>query len=369
MVGKLLAWAIHSQFVVLLLACALAVVGGYAFVHVNVEAYPDPAPAIIEIVAKYPGASAEEVERQVTIPLEIALAGLPGLKYTRTRSIFGLAHVRNQFEYSVEYDRARQEVINRLSMVDLPQGVSPEISPASPIGEILRYTLKSPKDSLGRNIYTLNDLKSLADWTLQREFRRIPGIAGLVSTGGTVKRYEIHPDPDLLKEYGITLQQVQDAIAASNANVGGDYLVQGGNVQVIRGIGLIGGGEDPMVRAAGLTDPMQAAALLRSEEQLRIREIRDIVVAATNNVPIRVDHVVVGGPVGETEDLGQQGVIVGYQTRLGKVSLIRPALDPQGREIVDAHTAGESQPDPPGPGPAGAGNRRCPRPAHARGRR
>lgn len=342
MIGRLLAWAVHSQLVVILLACALAAVGGYAFVHVNVEAYPDPAPAIIEIVAQYPGASAEEVERQVTIPLEIALAGLPGLKYTRSKSLFGLAHLRNQFEYTVEYERARQEVINRLTMAELPKGVAPQISPASPVGEIFRYTLKSPKDALGREIYTLNDLKALNDWTLQREFRRIPGIAGVVSFGGTVKRYEIHPDPDRLKEYGITLQQVEDAISASNANVGGDYVVQGGNVQVVRGIGLIGGGEDPMVLASGLADAAQAAALLRAEERRRLMEIRKIVIASTNNVPIRVAHVIEGGPLGTAQligtpaDAGEQGVVVGHQTRQGKVSLIRPLLDRHGREVLDA---------------------------------
>src|SRR5205807_2086110 len=128
MVGKLLDWAMHSRAVVLLLTLSLAYVGGYAFLHVNVEAYPDPAPAIIEVVAQYPGASAEEVERQVTIPLEVALAGMPGLKYTRTKSMFGLSHLRNQFEYGIEYIAARQEVLNRLAMADLPPTVKPMLS-------------------------------------------------------------------------------------------------------------------------------------------------------------------------------------------------------------------------------------------------
>src|SRR5215813_4572693 len=114
MVRNLIAWALDNPVVVLLLAVALVIVGGYAFTHVNVEAYPDPAPAIIEVVAQYPGASAEEVERQVTIPLEIALAGMPHLKYTRSKSLFGLAHVRNQFDYGYDYQQAKQEVINRL---------------------------------------------------------------------------------------------------------------------------------------------------------------------------------------------------------------------------------------------------------------
>ena len=118
MVGKLIAWATESPLVVILLVVALAMVGGYAFFNVNIEAYPDPAPAIIEVVAQFPGASAEEVERQVTVPVEVALAGMPGLKYTRAQSMFGLAHFRNQFEYGIDYLAARQEVINRLRDAD-----------------------------------------------------------------------------------------------------------------------------------------------------------------------------------------------------------------------------------------------------------
>src|SRR5437773_11534569 len=136
MFGKLIQWATGNVIVVLLLVVALAAVGGYAFVNVNVEAYPDPAPAIIEVVAQFPGASAEEVERQVTIPLEVALAGMPGLQVTRSKSLFGLAHLRNQFEYGYDFERCKQEVINRLANAQLPQGVNPTISPASPTGEI-----------------------------------------------------------------------------------------------------------------------------------------------------------------------------------------------------------------------------------------
>src|SRR5256714_15337623 len=151
MVRKLIEWAVHSPLVVLLLALALAGVGGYAFIHVNVEAYPDPAPAIVEVIAKYPGASAEEVERQVTIPLEVTLSGMPGLKYTRSKSLFGLSHLRNQFEYGIDFYEARQEVINRLQFTaQLPPGVNPQISPMTPTGELMRYTLDGPKDALGR---------------------------------------------------------------------------------------------------------------------------------------------------------------------------------------------------------------------------
>src|SRR3954451_21179533 len=205
MVRKLIEWAVGNPLVVCLLAVALALGGGYAFVNVNVEAYPDPAPAIIEVVAQYPGASAEEVERQVTIPLEVAVAGLPGLQSTRSKSLFGLAYVSNQFEYGVDYTKARQDVIVRLQQADLPAGVTPQISPASPIAEIIEYVVIGPKDAQGRNIYTLNDLKAIHDWSIAREFRRIPRVADAVSFGGTVKRYEVHPDPDRLRQYGITL--------------------------------------------------------------------------------------------------------------------------------------------------------------------
>src|SRR6516165_2128937 len=219
MVRKLIEWALGSPLIVLLLGAAVAGVGAYAFVHINVEAYPDPAPAIVEVVAQWPGASAEEMERQVTIPLEITLAGMPGLKATHTKSLFGLTHLRNVFHYGHDYEKARQEVINRLQFVtNLPSGVQPLISPASPIGEIFRYTLRSPKDALGQEIYTLNDLKALQDWSIEREFRRVPGIIDVTSSGGTVKRYEIQPDPDRLKQFGITLQQVQQALASANAN-------------------------------------------------------------------------------------------------------------------------------------------------------
>src|SRR5471030_2284354 len=149
MVRKLIAWALDNPFIVILLAMAFGAMGIYSFFNINVEAYPDPAPAIIEVVAQWPGASAEEMERLVTVPLEIAMAGMPGIKATYSRSLFGLTHLRNVFQYGHDYNQARQEVINRLQFVqNLPSGVTtPTISPASPIGEIFRYTLKSPKNT------------------------------------------------------------------------------------------------------------------------------------------------------------------------------------------------------------------------------
>ncbi len=337
MVRKLIEWALNNPLVVVLIALALACYGTYAFIHVNVEAYPDPAPAIIEIVAQFPGASAEEVERQVTIPLEVTLAGMPGLKYTRTKSMFGLAHLRNQFEYGFDYEKARQEVINRIQFTQpLPTGVTPQLSPESPTGEIFRYTLNCPRDAAGHDIYTLNDLKALQDWVLEREFRRVPRIIDVSSSGGSVKRYEIHPDPDRLKALGITLQQVQTSLQNANANVGGDYVIQGHVAMNVRSVGLFGGGLDPVQEVMGTKDPdaaeaeeleraereqspnlgelrearrrriaAAASARLRQEENDRIREIRKLVITSINNKEILLEDIVEGGRLYEGDQAGR----------------------------------------------------------------
>jgi cobalt-zinc-cadmium resistance protein CzcA len=336
MVRKLIEWAVNSALIVLLLAAALVAVGIYAFRNVNVEAYPDPAPAIIEVIAQYPGFSAEEVERQVTIPLEIVLAGMPGLTYTRSKSLFGLCHLRNQFDYGVDYYAARQEVLNRLATVTgLPANVNPQISPFTPTGELMRYTLDGPKDSSGRDVYDLRDLKAVEDWTLEREFKRIPRIADVTSFGGMVKRYEICPDPDRLKRYSISLSQFQSGVANANANVGAGFVVQGPVAINVRALGYFGRGLDPLQRVLSLTrDPYVAARYLREEDRRRVQEIREVVVIAVNNVPVRVEDLTAGGPNEGVN--GHEGVFVGYQPRLGKVSVSRPVEDKQGHFLVDA---------------------------------
>src|ERR1700722_19090479 len=235
MVRRVIEWSLNSPLIVILLSLGVAGGGAYAFIHINVEAYPDPAPAIVEVVAQWPGASAEEMERQGTVPLEITLAGMPGLKTRLSKSLYGLTHLRNVFHYGYDYDKARQEVINRL-----------QFTAALPSGEIFRYTIKTPTNSLGQELYTLNDIKALQDWYLEREFRQVPRIADVTSSGGTVLRFEIQPDPDRLKRFGITLAQLQNTLASSNANAGGDLIVRGRSILMVRSVGVIGGGRDPM---------------------------------------------------------------------------------------------------------------------------
>jgi len=322
MVRKVIEWALANPLLVVLLAVGLAVVGTYSFLNVNVEAYPDPAPAIIEVFAQFPGASAEEIERQVTVPLEVTFAGMPGLKSIRSKSLFGLSDLKMSWNYGSRYtyEAGRQEVINRLATLSqpLPSGVTPMISPESPTGEIYRYVLDAPKDSSGRDIYTLNDLKALQDWVLEREFRTVPRIIDVCGWGGTVRRYEVHPDPDRLRKFGVTLAQLQNAIQNSNATVGGDYVNQGQVAMTVRSVGLFGGGADPTVKVLGLSDPKLASSILRDEERRRIHDIRSLVITSVNNQPVRVEDVVEGGRA-SPGDLGRQGVVVSHQTRLGRI--------------------------------------------------
>jgi cobalt-zinc-cadmium resistance protein CzcA len=341
MIYRLIRWAPDNRLVVILLTIALIGVGSYSLIHLNVEAYPDPAPAIVEVVTQYPGASAEEVEREVTIPLEIALSGMPGLQSMRSKSLFGLSHVRNQFSYQTDFFRARIEVLNRIYTAGLPAGIQPTLANTTPTGEIYRYILKGPTDALGHDIYTPADLKSLQDWVLEREFRRIPRIADVVSFGGAVKRYEIQPSPERLKAYGISLEQLQKAIEENNSNVGGDFVTAGPTVQAVRGLGLLGLGIDPATTYPTGATPTEAALHLRKGEDRRLRELRSIVLAATNNVPIRVGDVVDGGTYSSDTQAGRRGVIIGSHPAQGRVAVSRPttegedAADTKGRVWTD----------------------------------
>jgi cobalt-zinc-cadmium resistance protein CzcA len=336
MIHRLIQWAVESRLVVILLALSLVGLGTYSFMHLNVEAYPDPAPAIVEVISQYPGASAEEVEREVTIPLEVALAGIPGMKSTRSKSLFGLSHVRNQFEYGVDFFRARLEVLNRIYTATLPEKVKPELANTSPTGEIYRYVLRGPKDAVGRDIYSSADLKGLQDWVLEKEFRRIPRIADVVSFGGTVKRYEVQPDPERMKAFGIRLNQLSEAVKRNNSNVGGDFVIEGPTVQAVRGLGLLGGGRDPARTFPHNATPSAAALHLRKGEDRRLSELRNIVLAATNNVPVRIGDVVDGGFYSSNTISKQSGVVVGAQPKQGQVAVSRPVVNADGEDIIDA---------------------------------
>jgi cobalt-zinc-cadmium resistance protein CzcA len=226
---------------VLIVALLLIVLGGGAvsFLALNIEAYPDPVPPLVDIVTQSTGQSAEEIERYITIPLEIQMAGIPNVQAVRTISLFGLSDVKVQFTYDFTYTQAEQWVTNRLAqMAPLPNNVVPQISPTSPIGEIFRYRIVGPDD------YSVTDLKTLQDWVLERRFKAIPGVIDVTGWGGKTKTYDIAIDQHKLLSYGLSLPQVLEAIANANINVGGQTVNFGEQSAVVRGVGLIHSVED-----------------------------------------------------------------------------------------------------------------------------
>ncbi len=209
-------------------------VGVAAFRAMNIEAYPDPAPPIIEIIAQYPGQSPEEVERYVTIPLEIALASTPGLTYIRSNTVFALGFIRLQFEYGRDYNFVRQQALNRLKDATLPSTVTPVISPAGGISEIIRYQLKGPPGM------DLIELKTIQDWIVERKIRIVPGVADVSVLGGKTKEFQAEIDLNKMRAYGLTLPQIIQAISISNASVGGRTIATGEQSVNVRGIGVLG---------------------------------------------------------------------------------------------------------------------------------
>src|SRR5438128_2738920 len=231
MIGKLIDFMLREKFLIIGFSILLLVGGLYAFNVLNIEAYPDPSPPTIEIIAQNAGWSAEEMERQITVPLETQLNGMPGLDHIRSISLFGLTDIKCYFRYETDYNFDRQEVLNRLHMAELPAGVEPQLSPTSAVGEIYRYQLVGDGQSL-------MDLKVAQDWILERQFKQVPGVIDVVSFGGDTKEFHIDLDPNKLIAFNVSVSQVMNAVAASNSNVGANYLEIGTQSYNVRGIGL-----------------------------------------------------------------------------------------------------------------------------------
>src|SRR5215468_926049 len=238
MLRSLIAFCLSRRPLVLVSYAAFLALGYAAFTQLNIEAYPDPAPPIIEIIAQNPGQSPEEMERYVTIPLEIALASTPGLKYIRSNTVYALSFMRLQFEYGRDYHFVRQQTINRLKDAVLPTGVQPVISPAGGISEIYRYELRGPP---GMDVM---QLKTLQDWVVERKLRTVPGVADVNVLGGKTKEFQVEIDLNRMMAYGISLPQVIGAISASNSNVGGRTIALGEQSVNVRGLGVVSSLED-----------------------------------------------------------------------------------------------------------------------------
>ncbi|WP_407147406.1 efflux RND transporter permease subunit [Bradyrhizobium sp. ORS 86] len=231
---RLVALAVNRRYLMVAMFVAVLIGGLLAFKQLNIEAYPDPTPPMVDVVTQSPGLSAEEIERYITIPIETQVAGIKNLRTIRTISLYGLSDVKLQFSFDYTYDEALQQVLNRLSqLAPLPGNVQPGISPTSPIGEIFRYRLKGPPN------YSVLDLKTLQDWVLQRRFRAVPGVIDVTGWGGKTKTYEIQVDFNKLVANGLTLPQVLQAVSNANINVGGNTVNIGSQSAVVRGVGLI----------------------------------------------------------------------------------------------------------------------------------
>ncbi|MGA7180410.1 MAG: CusA/CzcA family heavy metal efflux RND transporter [Thiobacillaceae bacterium] len=232
--NRVVEFALKQRAFIVVMLLAVLSAGVVSFIKLNIEAYPDPVPPLVDIIAQSPGLSAEEMERYVTIPVEVQMAGIPNVTAIRTISLFGLSDIKLQFSYDFTYQQAEQWVINRLAQLPpLPNGVEPQISPSSPIGEIYRYRI------VGASGYSVTDLKTLQDWVLERHFKAIPGVIDVNGWGGKTKTYEVAVDLRKLTANGLTLQQVLQTLGNSNINVGGQTINIGSQAAVVRGVGQL----------------------------------------------------------------------------------------------------------------------------------
>jgi len=261
---------IRYRAILLILFFVMLALGGFLVTRLDIEAYPDPSPPLVEIITQNPSWSAEEMEQQVTVPIETTINGTPHLDQVRSISIFGLSDVKLYFDFGSDSFRDRQEVLNRLQTLTLPNNLQPQLSPWSPIGEIYRYQLTGPG-------YTLNEIKATQDWLVRRELKQVPGIIDITTFGGTTRQYQIEADPNKLLSFGVTLPQVINAVQSSNANAGGNYLQLGNQNVNVRAVGQVH----------------------------TIEDIGSIVIAEKNGAPITVSDI---GKVSE-----------GFQPRLGQV--------------------------------------------------
>ncbi len=256
LIDFIIAFSLKRKYLIICLTVAAVVIGMLCFKDTPVDAFPDVTNTKVTIITQWSGRSAEEIEKFVTIPIEIAMNSVQKKTDIRSTTLFGLSVVTVVFDDHADDEYARQQVYNMINDADLPDGVRPEVQPLSgPTGEIFRYTLSSNQ----RNI---RELKTLQDWVIERKLRSVPGIADIVSFGGEVKTFEVSVNPNQLAQYGISSLELFQAIANSNVNVGGDVIERNSQAYVVRGIGLIN----------------------------NIQEIGDIVVKNVNGTPILVRH-------------------------------------------------------------------------------
>ncbi len=284
MLNNIVAFGLTRRPIVLLLLAAFVFGGAVAFTRLNIEAYPNPAPVILEITAQSAGLSAEEMERLYTIPIEVGLSPTPGVNTIRSTSFYGLSFVRVTFEYGLDFYFALQQAqISLLQNVSLPNNVQPQIQASSLVGEVYRYQVTGPKH-IG-----ITNLRTIQDWVLARRFLTVPGVVQVNTWGGSTKEYEVEADLNKLEAYNVTLAQLVSAVGNANVNVGARTINVGQQSVTIRGVGLIDDG--------GNTDLTQGR---------KLDDIQNVTLGQFNGVPVQIKDVA-RVSVGNVPRLGKAG--------------------------------------------------------------
>src|SRR5271169_4993084 len=261
MIRNLVEIALNNRFMVVAIAILLLVWGSISFHQLPVEAYPDVADNYVEIITQWPGISAEQMEQQVTIPLEIVMNGMPHITHLRSFSLFGLSDIKLIFDDEEENFRDRERALERLTQVTLPPGVSPQMQTDwSPAGQIYFFTLQSTNPA-----YDAMELKSIEDWVIEKNFKAVPNIVDVASFGGPTREYQVRVDPNKLVAYGLSLAQIEQQLTNNNVNAGGSFIQEG--LQQIN------------VRSVGLVD--------------RAQDIEQTVILTKNGTPLRVKDIAV----------------------------------------------------------------------------
>jgi cobalt-zinc-cadmium resistance protein CzcA len=275
MIEKLVSFALRQRFLIVVASLALMVWGALSFLRLPIDAYPDLSPPNVEIITQWPGHAAEEVERLVTIPLEIEMNGIPRLQDLRSISLYGLSALEMNFQYGADPYFVREQAFERIANASMPDGLQPSISPLfSPSGLIYRYVVQSSDRSP-------QELKTIEDWVLERHYRSIEGVADDSGFGGTTMQYQVLLNPNKLFSYGVTVPQVTNQLSSNNANAGGGFYSQGGQFYYIRGLGLV----------------------------RDMADIGNIVVQEKNGIPVYI------------KDIAQ--VTIGYAPRLGQFGYMK----------------------------------------------
>ena len=275
MISRLVSFALKQPFVIVIAAIALMIYGAFSFSNLPIDAYPDLSPPHVELITQWPGHAPEEIERLVTIPVEIELNGIPRLESLRSISLYGLSFIAMNFDYSADPYFVREQAFERMNGASLPAGLAPSLSPLySPSGLIYRYVIQSPDRSP-------QDLKSIEDWVLERKYKSIPGVADDSGLGGTTMQYQVLLDPNKLFSYGVSVDDISNALTNNNANSGGGFYSQGGQFVYIRGLGLVRNTAD----------------------------IGNVIVSEKNGIPVYI------------KDLAQ--VTIGYAPRLGQFGFMK----------------------------------------------